>query len=54
MWFVVYDVVGFGPQKVGPWPLAEANEQKQDIEGYAGVSNARLEKAPDGDVACEV
>lgn len=42
-YYVSYLVDGFGQQVAGPWEIEEAMSQKRDIEGYEGVSNARLE-----------
>lgn len=42
MYHVVYDVVGYGDQKAGPWAAREAEEQLRDIQCYECVINARL------------
>lgn len=41
-WYVVYKVEGFGEQKAGPYDLNEAAQQRNDIEGYEGVSDVHL------------
>lgn len=42
-WVVRYVVEGHGEQVAGPWDLEEATRQRNDIRGYEGVSNVRLD-----------
>jgi co-chaperonin GroES (HSP10) len=45
LWCVRYGVAGFGPRMSGPYSTAtEAHLQLADIEGYEGVTGARVER----------
>lgn len=41
-WYVEYEVKGFGEHRAGPYDLAEAARQRDDIAGYEGVVWVRL------------
>jgi hypothetical protein len=42
-WYISYKVEGFpGTQFSGPYPIEDLGFQRQDIEGYEGVSGVRI------------
>jgi len=42
LWYVTYTALG-QQMRVGPYSLADALANKQDIEGYEGVIDCKLE-----------